>query len=139
MDRHTPAQRSFNMSQVKSKNTKPELAMFKLLEEEGIKFEKHSSIAGNPDIIIQKFRLAIFIDGEFWHGKDFDNLKDTLSPFWREKICKNIKRDRKVVRQLRSEGWHIMRFWDKKVIRHPERSIKRIKRFLELQQKPDDI
>lgn len=139
MDRHTPAQRSFNMSQVKSKNTKPELVMFKLLDEEGIKFEKHSSIAGKPDIIIQKFRLAIFIDGEFWHGKDFDNLKETLSPFWREKISKNIKRDRKVARQLRSGGWHTMRFWDKKVIRHPERAIQRIKRFLELQQKPDDI
>lgn len=139
MDRHTPAQRSFNMSQVKSKNTKPELIMFALLDEEGIKFEKHSLIIGKPDIVIPEFKLAIFIDGEFWHGKDFNNLKETLLPFWREKISGNIKRDRKVTRILRSEGWHIMRFWDKKVIRHPKRSIQRIKRFLELQQKPDDI
>ncbi len=131
MDRHTPAQRSFNMSQVKSKDTKPELLMFALLEESGIKFEKHYSVPGKPDIAFPEYRVAVFIDGEFWHGKDFKQIKDTLQPFWVKKIGDNIKRDRRTMDKLRVEGWHILHFWDKQVIRNPRKSLKRIRQFLE--------
>ena len=131
MDKHTPEQRSYNMSQVKSKNTKPELLMFSLLEREGYTFEKHYSIAGKPDIAFPEYKVAVFIDGEFWHGKDYLKLKETLSEFWIKKIGSNIKRDRRNMRQLRKEGWHILHFWDKQIIRNPEKSLKRIIRFLE--------
>lgn len=131
MDRHTPAQRSFNMSQVKSKNTKPELLMFSLLEEAGIKFEKHYPIIGKPDIAFPECKVAVFIDGEFWHGKDFKRLKKTISPFWVKKIGDNVRRDRKTVRELRKEGWHILHMWDKRIVRHPKQSLQRIIRFLE--------
>lgn len=131
MDRHTPAQRSFNMSQVKSKNTKPELLMFSLLDQANIKFEKHFPILGKPDIAFPKYKVAVFIDGEFWHGKDFKKIKDTLHPFWVKKIGDNIKRDRRTMKKLRAEKWHILHFWDKQIMRNPEKSFKRIMRFLE--------
>ncbi|HZQ29640.1 MAG TPA: very short patch repair endonuclease [Patescibacteria group bacterium] len=131
MDRHTPEQRSFNMSQVKSKNTKPELLMFKLLRKNGIKFEKHYSIYGKPDIAFPTYKVAVFIDGEFWHGKDFKALETTIPPFWVKKIGENIKRDGKTARKLRTEGWHVMHIWDKRVIRQPKQSLQRIIRFLE--------
>ena len=136
MDVHTKAQRSFNMSQVKSKNTKPEVLIFSLLEEARYKFEKHYPIAGKPDIVFTKQKVAIFIDGEFWHGKNYKILREKIPPFWVKKIGDNLKRDRRNVRILRSEGWHIMRFWDKKIVRYPERTLKRITLFLEKLQNP---
>lgn len=137
MDKLTKDRRSWNMSRVKSKNTKPELLMFKMLKERGIKFEKHYSIFGTPDIAFPENKLAVFIDGEFWHGKDFKILKTTISPFWVKKIGDNIKRDKKTVRNLTSEGWHVLRLWDKRVIRYPEQSIRRIMRLLERVKIPD--
>lgn len=131
MDRHTSKQRSFNMSRVKSKNTKPELLMFKLLEERGIMFEKHYPILGKPDIAFPEHKLVVFIDGEFWHGKNFNILKSTIPAFWVKKIGENMKRDRKTVRKLRTQGWHILHLWDKRVVRYPEQSLQRIIRFLE--------
>lgn len=131
MDRHTPAQRSFNMSQVKSKNTRPELIMFKLLKERKIKFRRHYSILGKPDIVFLDCKLVVFIDGEFWHGKNFDALKSILPAFWVKKIGDNIQRDRRTARRLRKEGWHILHLWDKKVIKYPENSLKRIMRLRE--------
>lgn len=131
MDVHTKAQRSYNMSQVKSKNTKPELLMFSLLENAGYKFQKHYPIAGKPDIAFPDVRVAVFIDGEFWHGKNFKTQKDTWSPFWIKKIGDNLRRDQKNMRKLRADGWHVIRLWDKKVIRKPEQSFLRLIRFLE--------
>lgn len=139
MDKHTPAQRSYNMSQVKSTNTKPELLMYSLLEEAGLKFEKHYPIHGKPDIAFPEYKIAVFIDGEFWHGKEFKILRETLTPFWIKKIGDNLKRDRRTARRLRSEGWHILRLWDKRVIRSPKQSLRRITRLLERVQTPDEV
>ena len=131
MDKHTPAQRSFNMSQVKSRNTKPELLMFSLLEEADIKFEKHYPIIGKPDIAFPEYKVAVFIDGEFWHGKDFKRLRKTIPSFWVKKIGDNLRRDRRTVRKLRREGWHVLHLWDKRVVRYPNRSLQRVIKFLE--------
>ncbi len=131
MDVHTKEQRSYNMSRVKSKNTKPELLMFLLLEEAGYKFEKHYPITGKPDIAFPEHKVAVFIDGEFWHGKDYKQIRDSIPPFWVKKIGENLKRDGRNMRKLRSEGWRILHFWDKKVVKYPERSLRRITRFLE--------
>jgi DNA mismatch endonuclease (patch repair protein) len=135
MDVHTKEQRSYNMSQVKSKNTKPEKMMFSMLRKSHYKFKRHHSLAGKPDIVFLKEKLAVFIDGEFWHGKDFDSLRRTLTPFWINKIGSNLKRDRKNNRILRLKGWHVMHLWDKNVIRHPDASFRRIVRFLDKIQK----
>ena len=131
MDVHTKEQRSYNMSRVKSKNTKPEKLMFALLKKSGYKFKKHYPIIGKPDIVFPHYKVVIFINGEFWHGKDYFTLKENLAPFWVKKIGENITRDRKTIRKLRSEGWHILQFWDKTIIRTPDKSLKRVARFLE--------
>lgn len=131
MDVHTKDQRSYNMAQVKSRNTKPELIVFSLLDQQSIQYKKHYPIIGKPDIAFPEYKVAVFIDGEFWHGKEYEKLIKTISPFWVKKIGENIKRDRRTSRQLRLEGWHVLRIWDKRVLRNPQRSLLRIRRFLE--------
>jgi len=131
MDVHTKEQRSHNMSQVKSKNTKPELLMFSLLKEAGYEFEKHYSVTGKPDIAFPEYKVVVFIDGEFWHGKDYGQIRDSLPLFWVKKIGENIKRDRRNMRKLRAEGWHVLHLWDKRVLKEPQQSLRRITRFLE--------
>ena len=69
--------------------------------------------------------MVVFVDGEFWHGKDVEQL--VLSPFWRNKISNNVKRDKRVTRQLRGMGWAVLRFWEKDVTKRPEWCLKRIK------------
>ncbi|NTU46332.1 DNA mismatch endonuclease Vsr [Candidatus Roizmanbacteria bacterium] len=137
MDKLTKKQRSFNMSQIKSKNTKPELLIFSLLDSAKINFEKHLPIMGKPDIAFPEKMTLVFIDGEFWHGKYFKQIEASLQPFWSKKISENIKRDRRVRRKLRKEGWHVLHFWDKQITKSPEKSFKRIIRFLENKDIPD--
>lgn len=131
MDVHTKQQRSYNMSQVRSKNTKPELMIFNLLKDKGYSFKKHYDIVGKPDFVFLDCRVAIFIDGEFWHGKNFKDIKEKLPPFWVKKIGNNIKRDRRNSRKLRSKGWHVMRIWDKKINKKPQLAVRRIIKFVE--------
>lgn len=130
MDVHTKKQRSYNMSRIGSKNTKPERIMFNLLEESGLKFKKHYQVSGKPDIVFLNHKLAIFIDGEFWHGKNFDEWSSKLSKFWYKKIFGNIKRDRENHRFLRKKGWHVMRLWDKKILKDPQKPLNKIINFI---------
>lgn len=127
----TKEQRSYNMSRVKSKNTKPEKLIFKLLTARKTKYRKHYKIYGKPDIALPKHKIAIFIDGEFWHGKNFDEWKGKLSPFWLNKISGNIIRDNKYMRTLKKEGWHILRLWDKDIIKDPEKIFLKVIKFIE--------
>ena len=131
MDIKTKEQRSYNMSRIKSKNTKPELVMFKVLKKHGIKFKKHYNISGKPDIVIPEYKVAVFVNGEFWHGKDYKRIKNRIPKFWKTKIGINLKRDRKVRRDLRNKNWHVINFWGRKVVRDPERSFRRLQKFLE--------
>ena len=110
--------------------------MFSMLDKAGIKFEKHFNIIGKPDIAFPEHKIAIFIDGEFWHGKDFRVIQASLSPFWVKKIGENLKRDKKNVKVLKKEGWRVLRLWDKAVIKFPQRSLRRITRLLEQTQLP---
>jgi DNA mismatch endonuclease (patch repair protein) len=130
MDVHTKEQRSFNMSQVKSKNTKPEIQMFKILKDKGYKFKKHYRIVGQPDVAFPDLKIAVFIDGEFWHGKNFPNWKFKMSDFWQKKISSNISRDIRCDRLLRKSGWHVVHLWDKSILRSPEKAVLRIERFI---------
>lgn len=130
MDVHTREQRSFNMSQVKSKNTRPEKVMFSMLNRSALKFKKHYKILGKPDIAFPDNKLVVFINGEFWHGKNFDSYRNSISEFWVKKINQNIRRDRSVQRILRIEGWHIINFWGKYITRNPDKSFNRLESFL---------
>jgi DNA mismatch endonuclease (patch repair protein) len=130
MDRHTKKQRSYNMSQVKSKNTLPERIVFEELSNKGFKFNKHFDIQGKPDVAFPKEKVVVFIDGEFWHGRNFNKLKKTLSKFWVKKIGNNIKRDRKNKRELRNKGWKVIRLWGKEILKNPEKEVKKITKHL---------
>lgn len=131
MDVHTKLQRSYNMSRIRSKNTKPETIIFDLLRLKKVRFKKHYPIPGKPDIAFPKLKIAVFIDGEFWHGKDFTEWKAIISPFWLEKISKNISRDKKNRKILRSEGWKILRLWGRNIIKNPDNAYHKIARLLE--------
>jgi DNA mismatch endonuclease (patch repair protein) len=115
-------QRSFNMSRVKSANTTIENRLRKALWHEGIRYRKNfKNLPGKPDIAITKYQIAIFCDGEFWHGRDWSIKKNTLKgnrDYWIAKIERNISRDNKTAWQLRSMGWTVLRFWGCEIEKH---------------------
>lgn len=119
MDNLTPEKRSKIMRAIKSKNTKEEVLLAKTLWQLGYRYRRNSKyIFGKPDISFTKYKLAIFVDGEFFHGKDWDILKQRLNTnkdFWHTKIERNIKRDIDVNTHLQEKGWTVLRFWSMEV------------------------
>ena len=117
MDVLTREQRHRNMQNIRSKDTKIEILLRKALWEKGIRYRKnYKKIPGKPDIAITKYKIAIFCDGEFFHGKDWEVLKPRLekgnnSDFWISKISRNKERDDEVNKQLLFQGWTVIRFW----------------------------
>ncbi len=130
MDRHSSKQRSFNMSRVKAKNTKPELIVFNKLEELNIPFEKHYLVTGKPDVAFPDKKIAVFIDGEFWHGRHFIKEKERYSDFWIKKISDNIKRDKRSRRLLKNAGWKVIRIWDKDLKKNKDKEITKLMKFI---------
>ena len=122
----TKEQRSLLMSKIRSKGTKPELEMARLLDEAGIAYEKHrKDLPGTPDFVVS--RVAVFTDGSFWHGRHFDRWKSKLKPFWLAKITNNRKRDKRVNRKLRVAGYRIVRLWEEDVWKKPEKCVRRVR------------
>ena len=108
------AQRSYNMSMVKGKNTRPEFKLRKLLFGNGIRgYKIHYNILGKPDLVFTKYKIAVFIDGCFWHKCPlcFKN-PETNREFWLEKINSNVLRDKGITKKLKSEGWKVIRIWE---------------------------
>jgi DNA mismatch endonuclease Vsr len=107
------------MQAVKSKGTLMEVAFAKALWSKGYRFRKNvNDIFGKPDIAIKKYKIAIFLDSEFWHGKNWKRKKHEHKSnieFWHRKIERNIQRDKEVNRELRKQGWIIKRFWEKQI------------------------
>lgn len=123
------------MQSNKSCGTKPELALGRLLWSCGIRYRKHTkSIMGRPDFSIKKYKLAVFVDGEFWHGKDWEKKKSDFRgrnrDFWIKKIERNIERDRKVTAYLTAHGWRVFRFWESEIKRSPGVCVGAILRYL---------
>jgi len=114
------------MSRIKSKNTKIDLAMRKILDESKIKYEMYPKMFGNPDFIIERKRIAIFCDGDFWHGYRYDERKKPAKKFWRDKIENNMKRDIRISRRLRRNGWSVLRFWEHDIEKNPDKCKNRI-------------
>ena len=113
----TKEQRRRNMQSIRSKNTKIEIILRKALWRCGIRYRKnYSKIPGKPDIAITKYKIAIFCDSEFFHGKDWEQLKPRLQrgdngEFWINKIGKNREHDEQVNKKLAFMGWTVIRFW----------------------------
>lgn len=113
MDRITKEQRSKNMRAIKSKDTKIEVMLRKALWHKGIRYRKNFKVCScHPDIVITKYKVAIFCDGDFWHGKKSKYTVKTNVQFWNEKIKRNIERDLENTIELRDNGWTVLRFWE---------------------------
>lgn len=132
MDRLTSEQRHKNMIAVKSKGTKPEILLAKCMWSEGLRYRKNDkTLFGCPDFVHKGKKIAIFCDGEMWHGKDWEQQKKEFKShrdFWIPKIEKNIQRDRQVNQQLLSDGWTVLRFWETDIIKHMVVCVEQIKR-----------
>ena len=111
----TKEQISFNMKQVKNKDSKIETALRKELWSRGLRYQKNvTSIFGKPDLVFKGKKVVVFCDSEFWHGYDWDNKKKEFKShqdFWIPKIERNIARDKEVNEELKIMGWTVLRFW----------------------------
>lgn len=128
----TKKQRSFNMSRIKSTNTEPELKLRRLLYSHGCRgYRVHYKLTGKPDIVFVSKKVAIFIDGCFWHKcpKCFV-MPQTRKKFWKKKIEGNMVRDKEVNYRLKENKWKVIRFWEHEVRKNPEKCAKKIIRFL---------
>ncbi|MFZ5353023.1 MAG: very short patch repair endonuclease [Bacillota bacterium] len=115
----TTPQCSKRMANVKLKSGDTEIALAKELWKQGIRYRKnYKALPGSPDIAITKYKIAVFIDGEFWHGYDWINKREKIKSnreYWIEKIEENIQRDFRDVRRLQEMGWTVIRFWSKEI------------------------
>ena len=111
----TKEQISYNMQQVKNKNSKIEVLLRKELWERGLRYRKNvNRIYGKPDIVFIGKKVAVFCDSEFWHGYNWEERKKDFKShqeFWIPKIERNMQRDKEVTERLQSEGWTVLRFW----------------------------
>lgn len=115
------------MSSVRNKDTDIECTVRSELHRRGYRFRKHvRALPGTPDIVFSKRQVAVFIDGDFWHGYRFPRWKNTVSRFWQQKIEKNRQRDRKNFAKLRRNGWCVIRLWKHEVKNNLEECLKRV-------------
>ena len=126
-DHLTLAQRSRAMKRVKIKDGSLEKLVQGELRAHGLQFRRHvRTLPGRPDIVFSSERVAVFVDGDFWHGWRLAAWEHKLSPFWRDKLRTNRARDRRNFRKLRSRGWKVIRLWQHQIIGNLEDSIARI-------------
>jgi DNA mismatch endonuclease Vsr len=119
MDKLTKEQRHKNMQAVKSKDSKIEILLAKAMWAKGLRYRKNDrTVFGKPDFTFKKYKVAVFCDSEFWHGKNWEIKKQehkTNEQFWHQKIESNIQRDKKVNEVLLKSGWSVIRFWGKDI------------------------
>lgn len=126
----TPEQRRKNMQHIKSNDTKIEVLLRKALWNKGYRYRKnYKKLPGKPDIVLTKYKIAIFCDGEFFHGKDWEVLKPHLeksnnSEFWIKKISRNIERDDEINKKFLIMGWTVIRFWGNDITQKTDECIK---------------
>lgn len=132
-DHLTPEKRSWNMAQIKGKNTKPEILVRSMLHRAGYRFSLHrKDLPGKPDIVLPKYRTVIFVHGCFWHRHK--NCKYATTPgtnveFWQKKFERNVSNDRKHSRELRRLGWHVITVWECQ-LKKPDRVFRRLEKAL---------
>lgn len=118
------------MSAVKSKNTRPELLLRHALWARGLRYRVNvKSLKGKPDIVFTRAKIVVFCDGDFWHGHNWvirglTSFEDELarySQFWKDKILKNIQRDKEITAILETEGWTVIRIWESEIKAHVDK------------------
>lgn len=124
------SEHSYNMKYIYSKDTKIEVILRKALWDKGYRYRKnYAKLPGKPDIVLTKYKIAIFCDGEFFHGKDWEVLKPKIEKgnnpnFWVKKISRNIERDDEINKKLLFMGWTVIRFWGDEIKKRPDECIK---------------
>ena len=135
MDTLTASQRHHNMSRIRSNDTKPEVLLRKALWARGWRYRKnYDAIPGKPDIVLTRQKIAIFVDGDFWHARGHqDNPGEqvgTNKEFWQKKLTRNVERDKEVNDELTEAGWLVLRFWESDIKTSLDFCIKEIEKFL---------
>ncbi len=132
---YTTKGRSELMAKIKGVNTKPELKLRKALWGMGFRYRKNvKKLPGSPDLVFYKFKLAIFVDGEFWHGYNWEEKRGKIKSnrdFWIPKIERNMQRDRQNRRKLENEGWVVLRFWEQEIYKDFDNCIIKICSYLQ--------
>jgi DNA mismatch endonuclease Vsr len=130
MDRLSIEQRKRNMQSIRSSGSKIEVLLARALWQKGYRYRKNDkTVYGRPDITFKKYKIAIFADSEFWHGKDWHKAKRDIksnTAFWHEKIERNIQRDKEVNSELTSNSWKVLRFWGKDIQKNLQYCISKI-------------
>jgi len=123
----TPEQRSALMGRIRGKDTGPEMLVASLLRPYRFVFERHAAdLPGRPDFVFRSRMIAVFVDGDFWHGWHFPRWRGKLTPFWREKISRNRERDQRNMARLRRAGWRVVRVWEHQIKRDPQGAVDRV-------------
>ncbi len=127
----TPEQRSKIMQHIRSKNTKAEVKLRKTLWHIGIRYRKnYKELPGKPDIAISKYRIAVFVDGDFWHARGHEQSPgeqvQTNKPFWVKKLKRNVERDKEVNERLLELNWIVLRFWESDIVKDLDQCVDEI-------------
>ena len=146
MDVLSEQQRRKTMQHIKGKDTKIEVQLRKALWAKGYRYrENYDKLSGRPDIVLTKYKIAIFCDGEFFHGKDWEILRPKLAKgknpdYWIPKITRNRERDEEVNKKLLFEGWTVIRFWGKDIQKNLDACVKAIEEVIfEIKMEPEEI
>lgn len=122
MDIHSKKVRSYNMSRIRSKNSKPEIILRKHLFSKGYRYRINvKSLPGSPDIVIKKYKTAIFVHGCFWHlhqGCKYFKYPSTNPEWWKDKLIKNKERDERKIKELQSNSWNVIVIWECEIKNH---------------------
>lgn len=130
MDVHDKKTRSYNMSRIKGKNTKPEEIVRKYLFSRGFRYRKNDKrLPGTPDVVLPKYRTVIFVNGCFWHGHEgckYFALPASNTDFWRQKIEANNERDIRKSKELRQLGWKVITIWECEIRHNKDVSLNKL-------------
>ena len=135
-DKLTPEQRRKTMQNIRSKDTTIEIRLRRALWAKGYRYRKnYTLLPGKPDIVLTKYKIAVFCDSEFFHGKDWEILRPQLekgnnSDFWINKISKNMQRDDQINKELLFRGWTVIRFWGKEILKKTDECVKVIEEMI---------
>lgn len=135
MDDMTREQRHKNMSHIRAKDTKPEVLLRKALWKRGIRYRKnYIALPGKPDIALTRYKIAIFVDGDFWHARGHQDSPGeqvaSNKEYWQKKLRNNVERDKAVNDVLTEDGWLVLRFWSSDVMKHLDDCINQILQYI---------
>lgn len=135
MDNLTYDQRKYNMSRIRAANTTPEVMLRKALWHNGWRYRKnYTRLPGKPDIAFTRQKIAVFVDGDFWHARGHqDNPGEQVASnkdYWKKKLSRNVERDKEVTDELTEAGWLVLRFWETDIKKDLDGCIKKLEEYL---------